>query len=495
MTWLYTPYTCAPVTEDSSSHFDPGTYEPYVTLSGTPTRRPLSWHGWKRRPWIKRLSGTISQPSTADRGVAAWISSLEGSHAPTSRTPANEPAPPDNIGYGRTSPESSVKHHHEWCSSKTCLASSQGWASEAVAYVAGLVDGEGSVTIQRNEHRGTPQIGCVAERVQASVRREYNGESAGAERGRAFGDSGMESAWGAGGVRVGCHAAGVAQQTGAGGSGCGVVPEGSGATNSEEWETGLDSGTFRRLAQSVRADAAIEQARGSAYAGRGYCGTCGRSLDGAGGGESVRVSALGDVLWSLAALGFDAEWGCLSAAAVGAPHKRERVWIMAHRNSDGWGTPRRNSSWDPNVVSSRGAVVANRVRSGRERETGTERGLSVSDVSSRRVAHAVPVPSGAGYSRPGVSGGAMEHEWPPLPRDAEAWAEWVAAGNAEPVIRGGIDGSTGRMVGGVEIGERLHLLGNGLVPQCATEAIRQLLGRAGWVLNETEKGEQHDCSS
>ena len=214
---------------------------------------------------------------------------------------------------------------------------------------------------------------------------------------------------------------------------------------------------------------------------------------------------LPSVLNDLAALGFNAEWGLLSAAAIGAPHKRERVWIVAHRNSDGWGTPRRNSSWDPNVVSSRGAVVGNGVRSGRERETGTERGLSVSDVSSRRVAHAggirpetihaVPVPSGAGYSRPGVSGGAMEHEWPPLPRDAEAWAEWVAAGNAEPVIRGGIDGSTGRMVGGVEIGERLHLLGNGLVPQCATEAIRQLLGRAGWVLNETEKGEQHDCSS
>ena len=39
-----------------------------------------------------------------------------------------------------------------------------------------------------------------------------------------------------------------------------------------------------------------------------------------------------EVLSDLAALGFDAEWGVLAAAAVGAPHKRERVFIMAHAN-------------------------------------------------------------------------------------------------------------------------------------------------------------------
>ena len=39
---------------------------------------------------------------------------------------------------------------------------------------------------------------------------------------------------------------------------------------------------------------------------------------------------LGKVLGDLAALGFDAEWGVLGAAAVGAPHQRERIWIVAH---------------------------------------------------------------------------------------------------------------------------------------------------------------------
>jgi len=32
----------------------------------------------------------------------------------------------------------------------------------------------------------------------------------------------------------------------------------------------------------------------------------------------------------LAALGYDAEWHCIPAAAVGAPHIRDRVWIIAY---------------------------------------------------------------------------------------------------------------------------------------------------------------------
>jgi len=43
---------------------------------------------------------------------------------------------------------------------------------------------------------------------------------------------------------------------------------------------------------------------------------------------------LADVLGDLAALGYDAEWHCIPAAAVGAPHRRDRVWIIAYPNSD-----------------------------------------------------------------------------------------------------------------------------------------------------------------
>ncbi len=33
--------------------------------NGKPTPQPLSWRGWKTRPWIRLLSGTTLEPSTA----------------------------------------------------------------------------------------------------------------------------------------------------------------------------------------------------------------------------------------------------------------------------------------------------------------------------------------------------------------------------------------------------------------------------------------------
>jgi DNA (cytosine-5)-methyltransferase 1 len=40
------------------------------------------------------------------------------------------------------------------------------------------------------------------------------------------------------------------------------------------------------------------------------------------------------VLGTLAEVGFDAEWHCIPAAAVGAPHIRDRVFILAYRNGE-----------------------------------------------------------------------------------------------------------------------------------------------------------------
>jgi DNA (cytosine-5)-methyltransferase 1 len=39
---------------------------------------------------------------------------------------------------------------------------------------------------------------------------------------------------------------------------------------------------------------------------------------------------LGRVLGDLAEMGFDAEWGVLSAKDHGLPHERKRIWIVAH---------------------------------------------------------------------------------------------------------------------------------------------------------------------
>ena len=43
---------------------------------------------------------------------------------------------------------------------------------------------------------------------------------------------------------------------------------------------------------------------------------------------------LSDVLGDLASLGYDAEWHCIPASYIGAPHRRDRIWIIAYRNFD-----------------------------------------------------------------------------------------------------------------------------------------------------------------
>jgi DNA (cytosine-5)-methyltransferase 1 len=47
----------------------------------------------------------------------------------------------------------------------------------------------------------------------------------------------------------------------------------------------------------------------------------------------LRTRGLRTVLNDLNSLGFDAKWGCIPASAVGANHKRDRIWIVAHSRS------------------------------------------------------------------------------------------------------------------------------------------------------------------
>lgn len=48
--------------------------------------------------------------------------------------------------------------------------------------------------------------------------------------------------------------------------------------------------------------------------------------------SALRSRGLDEVLWSLAQIGYDAEWHCIPASAVGAPHRRDRIWIVAYPN-------------------------------------------------------------------------------------------------------------------------------------------------------------------
>ena len=57
------------------------------------------------------------------------------------------------------------------------------------------------------------------------------------------------------------------------------------------------------------------------------------------------------VLGDLATLGYDAEWHCIPASAVGAPHRRDRIWIVAYTDESramGFGRNGncQNKEWD-----------------------------------------------------------------------------------------------------------------------------------------------------
>ncbi|AKQ06971.1 DNA methyltransferase [Mycobacterium phage Ovechkin] len=54
------------------------------------------------------------------------------------------------------------------------------------------------------------------------------------------------------------------------------------------------------------------------------------------GADGPILRALGAVLGDLADLGYDAQWTTVAASAVGAPHKRERVFIVAHPAGQPW---------------------------------------------------------------------------------------------------------------------------------------------------------------
>ena len=63
------------------------------------------------------------------------------------------------------------------------------------------------------------------------------------------------------------------------------------------------------------------------------------------------------ILGDLAESGFDARWKVVSAAEVGAPHKRDRLWIMADSKCGGCGTERLAASmvgisgeWENNTM-------------------------------------------------------------------------------------------------------------------------------------------------
>ena len=98
---------------------------------------------------------------------------------------------------------------------------------------------------------------------------------------------------------------------------------------------------------------------------------------------------LDSVLGSLAALGYDAEWQDIRASDVGAPHRRERIWIVAHPNGsrrerEGSTQPTRRDDSSESIGGSKIMVNAD----GERREERSDWWATEPDVG--RVAYGIP---------------------------------------------------------------------------------------------------------
>ena len=92
------------------------------------------------------------------------------------------------------------------------------------------------------------------------------------------------------------------------------------------------------------------------------------------------------VLGALASIGYDAEWHCIPASALGAPHRRDRLWIVAHPECDGLQGQCLFGSGEQAFS----AELARGAFAGGDSQAGTGRGWWTNEPDVGRVADGVP---------------------------------------------------------------------------------------------------------
>jgi len=203
----------------------------------------------------------------------------------------------------------------------------------------------------------------------------------------------------------------------------------------------------------------------------------------------VSDDGLGRVLGDLAESGYDTEWDCVPAAAVGAPHVRDRIFILAWRRDvagAGSNVADSDSSTGGPAPGSTESKVGAVEDAGRPSKSGRRRGaVSGTDVGDtngagrkeRRGAVAVPTQQQTTQRDGSRLSRGLEHDFPPRP-GADEWPEWL---KSHPFAQPGIRRSSDGVSEGLDATRRprLKALGNAVVPQAAARAWHLLSKRAG----------------
>jgi len=158
---------------------------------------------------------------------------------------------------------------------------------------------------------------------------------------------------------------------------------------------------------------------------------------------ALRSRGLDRVLRDLASLGFDAAWDCVRASDLGAPHKRDRIWILASHPDRGRCEGERLT--EHHAEQGPRGNLPNRLGEGRRRPGEDAPDAMLDRPQGRR---------GEGSANPlGL-------------RRGGPWAE------TQPPLLSVADGPPGRV-------DQLRAIGNGQVPIVAAAAFRMLRARLG----------------
>jgi DNA (cytosine-5)-methyltransferase 1 len=111
--------------------------------------------------------------------------------------------------------------------------------------------------------------------------------------------------------------------------------------------------------------------------------------------SALLARGLGRVLGDLAACGYDAEWDCIPASAVGAPHRRDRVWLVAYPGGDdggpwGQGRPTPSGAGESVAVGALQVADADGESQGWPAIARPERHQWLVEPNVGRVAHGIP---------------------------------------------------------------------------------------------------------
>jgi len=192
---------------------------------------------------------------------------------------------------------------------------------------------------------------------------------------------------------------------------------------------------------------------------------------------AITYRGMDDVLGALAEAGFDAEWACIPAAAVGACHQRDRWWCVAYAQGKRWGArpgqgasqtgyqrPRTGDggagsdvAYSQNMLSHGGAGQQQGQPQGQSvPESGNGDRADAANTIGQRFPQPIP---------PAFAPQEGQPAWPPAPRRLNPdWRSHVS----QPVLCGGDAGLSNGL-------DRLKALGNAVVPQVAMVPLARVL--------------------